>query len=652
MLTKEHLAPRIFLIAILGVSCAFLTISSFKESAVMDELAHIPAGYGYVRYFDYRLNPEHPPLVKALAALPLLALKLNFPTDIRAWTSDVNGQWDMGAKFLYESGNDGNLIVRVSRIGPILLTLLLALVIYVWSARLLGRWWALLPTLLFAWSPQTLAHGHYVTTDIGAAFGIVLATWRFVEFFLHSSRRNLFLAGLAFGVAQAFKFSAVLLIPFFIVLAAAYLFSEIARDWYGTDAAKRLARFSIRGLRYARSLVFIFAIGYLLVVYPLYALFTINYPLERQTNETVSTLASFAGGPTPAGASCAPVRCLADATIAASRYPLTRPFAEYALGVLMVIQRSSGGNTSYFMGEVSAAGSRAYFPIVYALKEPLPVLIFVSLALLGALAGILRKWRGTWGRLLDYIRTHFALFAMCVFTVFYWSYSMKSPLNIGVRHLFPTFPFIYILATHFWKNWVHGPPLLGFDEAGALTRFFNLAKAAGARTGKLALLALLVVWFGAETAGASPHFLSYFNQLGGGTYGGYRYVTDSNYDWGQDLLALKRWVSQRNDNDDDNDDIKRIAVDYFGGGSPRYELGTLAESWWSSRGNPKTQGIEWLAVSVNSLQSSVQPAAPGFNRKPEDEYSWLTATRPKPSGPGALPEPDYRAGTSIFIYRL
>ena len=121
---------------------------------------------------------------------------------------------------------------------------------------------------------------------------------------------------------------------------------------------------------------------------------------------------------------------------------------------------------------------------------------------------------------------------------------------------------------------------------------------------------------------------------------------------GQDLLALKRWVNQRNDNDDDNDDIKRIAVDYFGGGSPRYELGTRAESWWSSRGNPKTQGIEWLAVSVNSLQSSVQPAAPGFNRKPEDEYSWLTATRPKPSGPGALPEPDYRAGTSIFIYRL
>ena len=38
----------------------------------MDELAHIPAGYGYIHNFDYRLNPEHPPLVKALAMFPVL----------------------------------------------------------------------------------------------------------------------------------------------------------------------------------------------------------------------------------------------------------------------------------------------------------------------------------------------------------------------------------------------------------------------------------------------------------------------------------------------------------------------------------------------------------------------------------------------------
>ena len=67
----------------------------------MDELAHIPAGYGYVRHLDFRLNPEHPPLVKVLAGLPLIFLGPNFPTDHKAWEKDVNGQWDMGTEFLY-----------------------------------------------------------------------------------------------------------------------------------------------------------------------------------------------------------------------------------------------------------------------------------------------------------------------------------------------------------------------------------------------------------------------------------------------------------------------------------------------------------------------------------------------------------------------
>ena len=44
--------------------------SMLGNSATFDEVAHIAAGYGYVHYGDYRLNPEHPPLIKDLAALP------------------------------------------------------------------------------------------------------------------------------------------------------------------------------------------------------------------------------------------------------------------------------------------------------------------------------------------------------------------------------------------------------------------------------------------------------------------------------------------------------------------------------------------------------------------------------------------------------
>jgi len=71
------------------------------DAPIMDELAHIPAGYGYVHNLDYRLNPEHPPLIKALAMLPVLFLNPTFPINNAAWTTEANGQWDMGYQFLY-----------------------------------------------------------------------------------------------------------------------------------------------------------------------------------------------------------------------------------------------------------------------------------------------------------------------------------------------------------------------------------------------------------------------------------------------------------------------------------------------------------------------------------------------------------------------
>ena len=70
----------LFLVGLIVLTSFILMLTaSFQESAIMDELAHIPAGYGYVKYLDYRLNPEHPPLIKAIAAFPLLFQNLNFP---------------------------------------------------------------------------------------------------------------------------------------------------------------------------------------------------------------------------------------------------------------------------------------------------------------------------------------------------------------------------------------------------------------------------------------------------------------------------------------------------------------------------------------------------------------------------------------------
>ncbi len=624
----------------LGLICAIagglMLYLARTDSIIVDELAHIPAGYGYVAYLDARLNPEHPLLLKALSALPLLALRPVFPLDNPAWSSEVNSQWAVGGAFLFNKEyRAADALVFTARLAPILLTLLLVFLLYWWAREYMGPRWALLPSLLFGLSPTVLAHGHYVTTDVAAAFGTVLATYFFLKFLTGPSRARLLYAGLATGVAMLMKFSTVLLLPYFLTLILVFYAASVIRDWAATRTGERLHRFGIRAWQHLRAVILIFIIAYVVVVYPVYFLFTWNYPPAKQVSDTTYLLGSFAGGPAAAGEFCKPVRCLAELDISMSRNPVTRPMAQYMLGVLMVMQRSSGGNNSYFLGEVSSAGSKLYFPVVYALKEPLPVLL---LLLGGLLAGLLSVWRAardrtkSWGaKFLAYLEQDFTQFAMLIFVVLYWTYTLQSPLNIGFRHLFPTLPFIYMLIAHAWQTRV--------PEGKA----------------KLWLFRFLIAWFLLETAFAFPYYLSYFNELGGGKWNGYRYVTDSNYDWGQDFLRLVSFVNAR-------PEIDKIAVDHFGGVNPGYYLGDKEIDWQSNKGNPAAQGIHWFAVSINTLESAIQPTTPGFERKPADEYRWLTELRPPLSPPppaggwrtgiGNVPEPDYRVGTSIFIYKL
>ncbi len=625
----------------------------------MDELAHIPAGYGYVRFLDYRLNPEHPPLIKALAALPLLFEGLNFPTQSSAWQKDVNGQWEMGTKFLYESGNDADRIIQSSRIAPLLITLLLALFIYIWSRELIGRWWALVPVFLFALSPNILAHGHYVTTDVAAAFGIFIATYYLIKYLLHPSKKHLLYAGLAFGIAQLLKFSAVLLIPFFIFIVIIFYLWKGRNNFKHNPFFRGLGKFLMQIMRALYALLGIFVIGFA-VVYLVYFVFTLNYPIQKQVSDTRLILASFADGPDPTGETCNPTsgvslqrhtRCLADLDIKWAGNPVLRPFAQYILGVLMVMQRSSGGNTAYFLGEVSASGWWYYFPVVFILKEPLPSLILITFAFLLGLWSILKRLKTKSSKLKalgDYIATNLAEFSMVSFVIFYWIYSIKSPLNIGMRHIFPTLPFIYILSASAIKKWAsigsfHGETLWEKIKTG-----FSLLFRASF---KIILLGAIVIWYVAEAFIAYPNFISYFNEFGGGKENGYKYVTDSNYDWGQDLKRLKEWIDQQNKvctlilrqvETPGSCGISKIAVDYFGGGNPKYYLGNAVEYWSSSKGNPAEKNIHWLAISVNTLQSAKGKLHPGQERNSADEYSWLE----NPYKPYA------RVGTSIFIYKL
>lgn len=597
-------------ILILATMFVLLFTSVWNDSAIFDETAHIAAGYSYVTQFDYRLNPEHPPLIKAIAGLStLLMVRPNFPTDTQAWQNDINGQWEQGAKFLYGSGNDADRIIFWSRFPLLLLAVALGWLLFVWTRKRFNTTTALLVLIFYAFSPTVLAHSRYVTTDIGAAFGFFIGIASFLAFLENPDRQRIAWAGLCLGAALLIKFSTVLLVPIYAIILAVWIASQ---PYFFTRQRIKA------GLLLLGKTILIGIIG-LTIVWAVYALFTLNYPPERQLRDASSIIGSYGFKPA------------LNLDMALIRNPILRPLGEYLFGLLMIQQRAAGGNTSYFLGEVSAAGSHVYFPFIYLVKEPLALHVLSLIALVLAITKMLRagagkKRREKLAHIRQWAHGHIAEVACIACIAVYWTFSIRSPLNIGVRHLLPTFPFIYILVSRTISTWLHNRTIT--DPQTAREWLVGIWKIFITSIPKYALVSILLLWLVAATLGTAPHFLSYYNELVG-THYGYRVAVDSNYDWGQDFVRLKQYVERHN--------IQKIAVDYFGGGSPAYYLGDRFEPWWSAKG--PMHG--WLAVSASTLAGAYGTPTNGWTRKPEDSYDWL---KPYP--------PVGRVGQSIFLYKL
>ena len=559
-------------------------LSLRQESAIMDEVAHIPAGYSYLTQKDMRLNPEHPPLLKDLSAIPLLFIKnINFPDQLYSWTTKVNGQWDFGFNFLYNSGNDADKIIFWSRLPMLLLLIGLGFFIYRWTKKLYGKWAALLATFLFAFAPTFIAHGRYVTTDVGAAFGFFVAIYFFIKWLQESNKKNLILAGIFFGIAQLIKFSLFLLLPYFGLLLLIWIIIN----------KKPL-------IKYILKFLLILIIGYLLI-YPVYLFHTSNYPYERQVSDTEFHSSHF------------PFKPIRKPLVWMAEQPILRPYAQYFLGLFMVFQRATGGNTTFFLGDVTNKGWYHYFPIVYLIKTPFALHILTIIALLFLV------WQIRFKKVKQWLKKYFVEISMLIFLAVYWGFSIKSNLNIGVRHVLPTFPFIYILVS------------------GQIKRLLDYIKKLEPRSGKYLVLIgwnvfiiTCLVLYGLSSLFVFPYYLTHFNELVGGSENGYKYVTDSNLDWGQDLKRLAKWV--------DEQEIEKIKVDYFGGATVEYYLGDKYEEW---HGDWSPTGLKgWLAISATFLQQGRAVPTKGW-KQPTDYYMWLNQH-----------EPVTVIGNSIFVYYI
>ena len=257
------------ILPIIIITCALaLAISSvWEDSLIVDEIPHVGAGYSYWATGDMRLNPEHPPLVKDLAGLPLQFMDLEDEPAFasRFWNTDINGQWDFGRQLIFQSGNDADKVAHAAKLPVFIFFILAAWLLFKWIRERYGFWPGIVGLILFTFSPTVLAHARFVTTDLAAAWGILTATFFFLRYLEKPTWKNLLIAGLIFGLAQLTKFSVFLLVPYFGLLAII---------WALVKSTNFLA-----GTRVILGTVLLMVAGYALVVWPVYGLHTRSYPV-------------------------------------------------------------------------------------------------------------------------------------------------------------------------------------------------------------------------------------------------------------------------------------------------------------------------------------------------------------------------------------
>jgi hypothetical protein len=361
-------------------------LSARLKTATFDEPAHIGAGFSYLKTGEFKINQQHPPLLKEIGALPLLLIDAYWPLTEEAWaavpdTPPRGLQWTLGQQVIF--ANDPGRVLFWTRLPFICLATLLGGLIYLWGRKLLGGTTAVAALFLYALDPNIVAHSQLVTTDLGfAAFGLLflVALWYYLN---HRTLKRLTWCGLALGAALATKFSALILIPIaLLLLIGAIAWIPAAVPSRGSTLVDPYSA-ALRGQRFMWGLYALAAMGVLagLVLYVVYF---------------------FPGD----------------------------PFL-YLRGLKLV----NADHDRTYMAFMAGGFSRrfwSYYLLVYLLKEPLAILICVILGLV-----VMAK-----SGLVSSMDRAFLLVPPLLIGLVYTVLSH----NLGIRYLIPALPFLYLVG--------------------------------------------------------------------------------------------------------------------------------------------------------------------------------------------------------------
>jgi Dolichyl-phosphate-mannose-protein mannosyltransferase len=514
-----------------------------RESVTIDEVAHTAAGVSYWQQLDMRMNEEHPPRAKLLAAVPLVIRRAHADYSHLSWTWSAGpfhqflGEWVFGHWFLMRWNNPRSTLFW-ARLPMLLVTLILGLVLYICGSGLGGVWGGLLCLTAYVSMPAFLAFGPLVVTDVVVTLFWVLTVWQLPAMWHSPSRRQVIKFGLAFAGALLSKFSSGLLLFVFPAVAVSMRFwplpeqpaEKVERRAWRRSAWRNL----IKGTLWAA-----------LFVYLVYLIFS-----WHQSTDSFNLIPHFPK----------------------SQFlrRLLMPVMLYVRG-LLVFALSAGSRPTFILGHTYSHGVWFYFPILFILKSQLAFLLLLLLTLLTAVtvrrrrdddfsiipAGSELHWRSVWVSLVIYV-------AAC----------MLNRLDISIRHfLIPLGLIILLLA-----------PLPRMLE------LLRRSRPMAARIGAAAAIALAAVAL-VTAIRAYPYYFPFLNSFSLGQPG-YALVNDSNLDWNQALPDVEKFVRHRG--------LNQVLLDEWGFSDPTVYVPQA--QWWDCQTAASSGGGQWAVLSANMIE--------------------------------------------------
>ena len=476
MRTKHALVFLVFLQTFL------LAWGSYKHSPNWDEIGHLPAGLSHWWTGSFDLYAVNPPLVRMIAALPVLATEAKTNRKRLQQEPGTRLEFQVGQAFLNANRTRSFWYFSLARWACIPFSWLGMYMCYRWAGDLYGHKAGIAAAAIWCFSPNVLGHGQMITPAVACTALGLAANYAFWKWLVSPSTETTLAMGIALGFAEITKTSWLILYAVWPVCWLVYRY------------AARAIRPNQQQLRKE---------GTQLVVAFLTSVSIINmcYGFEG----TFKKLGDYRFvSHTLSGRPGREVGNRFDRNWT-GRIPVPLP-VNYVRGIDLQKLDFEIKHWSYLRGEWRKGGWWYFYAYALLIKVPCATFALVALRLSINRAAA-KVWRDEFVLLLPGL----VLFILI---------SSQTGFNHHLRYLLPAFPCLFVMAGS----------LFSANKTVLLQR----------------TVAVLMTWLIASSLWIWPHSLSYFNELVGGPRNGHCHLggtaIDTNVDCGQDLLYARDWI--------------------------------------------------------------------------------------------------------------